>query len=55
MEEHNQQKSIQFGIIITPFSYSGYPSTHDEQDSDLKWHLMRMTNVFNEDKNDPVN
>ena len=44
-----------FRIIRTQLYYPGYPSTHEEQDSKLKYHLMRMTNVFNEDKNHPFN
>ena len=49
MQEYKQQKSMSFGIIRTQFSYHskpGYPNTPEEQDSDLKSHLMKIIEAF---------
>jgi hypothetical protein len=40
---------MSFGIIRTQFSYHskpGYPNTPEEQDSDLKSHLMKIIEAF---------
>jgi len=60
MQEHKQQKPKLFGIIrIQEYSSpttasSGYTNTPEKQDSDSKFHIMKMIEEFKKDINSSI-